>query len=370
MGCLIATCPDASAAGDGAAANPPYRLVPKAARRVKASLTYEVKGPKLEAEEWAAYVAQLPELPGQVDVRTTLSPPGRAARELSELGRPVIFTRILVDDETGRHGLTVRIDCEATLIERALEPLDVETGRPSVPALDPRSRKLALASTRDCDHQSPAFRAWLDRHQLRRKPEENDVDYARRAFVAVRQAIQHVEGPNLERTASGVCGTGESDYAGITAVYVAALRASGIPARVLVGRIVLLGGQPAKGNFAHAKVEFHVKNVGWIPADIAGAIRKNRSSDGLESFGHDTAEFITTHVDTDIVVDTFFGRRTIERLPDVSWWVRGGGSFEGSETRVNPRIDTETLALEDVMSRRNPAPAAKKGTTKTGSSRK
>src|SRR5581483_5498973 len=178
------------------------------------------------------------------------------------------------------------------------------------------------------DYQSAPFRAWLDEHDLRRKPEEDEVDFARRAFLVVRKGIKHYEGDKVEHLASRVVEAGKSDYAGITAVYVAALRANGIPTRVLAGRMVLLDGRPSQGCWPHAKAEFFATGIGWVPADVAGAIRMNRPTDGLEYFGNDSAELLTMHLDTDLIIDTYFGPKVIEWLLDASWWVTGSGAFD------------------------------------------
>ena len=101
---------------------------------------------------------------------------------------------------------------------------------PAVAPLDAKTRSLELVSGHQFDYQAAPTRAWLNEHELHRGPEENEVDFARRAFLAVRKGITHFEGKEVEHLASRVCLAGKSDYAGITSVYVAALRADGIPA--------------------------------------------------------------------------------------------------------------------------------------------
>ncbi len=269
-------------------ASPSYVLVPKSAKRIKARLTFEVKAPKFEADEWTLYTAQPPELPGQIDVRTTLTPRGKPARELGAAGRPVDYVRLPAAGPKGGQEVTLHVDYEATLLERRLEHREPDAlNAPVVAPLDAKTRRLELENTRHFDYKSAPFRDWLDKHELRREKGENEVDCARRAFVAVRKGITHFEGENVEHFASRVCEVGKSDYAGITAVYVAALRANGIPARALFGRTVIYEGKPTKNSWTHAKVEFFANGIGWVPADVAGAIRANKATDGLECFGVD-----------------------------------------------------------------------------------
>lgn len=352
--------------GDTPGTSPSYALVPKSAKRIKADLTFEIKAPKALADEWSLYFAQLPELPGQVDVRTVLSPRGRPARELSEEGRPMLYARFPAVGQKWRKDVSAHVAYEATLIERRLEARGPGAAdAPAVAPLDPKSRRLELANVRHFDYQSAPFRAWLDERGLRRRPEENPVDFARRAFLVVRKGITHDEGEKVDHIASRVCEVGKSDYAGITAVYVAALRANGIPARALAGRVVIYEGQPAKNSWPHAKVEFFADGIGWVPADVAGAIRTNTSPDGLEFFGVDSAEFLTTHVDTDLILDTYFGRKTIDWLPDASWWVKGSGSMDGLQVKVNVTVQVEPRDLAEVLARK---PAGKRPRSERGTS--
>ena len=159
---------------------------------------------------------------------------------------------------------------------------------------------------------------------------------------------------DAEHLASRVCAVGKSDYAGITAVYVAALRANGIPARALCGRVVIFEGQPTSESWPHAKVEFFAQGIGWVPADVAGAIRSNRSPDGLEFFGNDSAEFLTMHLDTDLVIDTYTGRKTVEWLPEASVYVLGAGTFDGGQTKATVTVEVEPLDLTAVLAQARP----------------
>jgi hypothetical protein len=354
------------AEGDTTGTSPSYVLVPKSAKRIKAVLTFEFKAPKVKADEWSIYVTQIPELPGQIDVRTTLFPRGKPARELSDEGRLMLFARLPSVGQQWRQNFTARVENEATLLERRLERREPDAPEaPAVAPLDPKTRRLELTDGHQFDYQSEPFQAWLDKHELHREPKENEIDFARRAFLAVRKGITHFEGVKIEHLASRVCEAGKSDFAGITAVYVAALRANGIPARALIGRVVIYEGQPTKESWIHAKAEFFAPGIGWVPADVAGAIRSNRSPDGLEFFGNDSAEFLTMHLDTDLVIDTYFGRKTLEWLPDVSWWVKGLGSFEGSQTKVTVTVAVEPLDLTEILARKPARPAAKKQAAKS-----
>jgi hypothetical protein len=124
-----------------------------------------------------------------------------------------------------------RDEYEAILPERRLD-----LRKPDVAPPDPKTRRLELANGPQFDDQYAPFRAWLDEHELRREPMANEFDFVRSALLAVSKEIKHFEGEKLEHLASRVCVVGRSDYAGITAVYVAALRANGVSTRALSRR--------------------------------------------------------------------------------------------------------------------------------------
>ena len=343
---------------------PAYVLVPKSAKRIKAVLKFEVRTPNILAESWSLYVTQLPVLPGQVDVKTVITPRGIPARDLDG-GRPMLVAQVMATDSQWRKGVSTRVDYEATLLERQLERL--EPGAPEPPAvadLGPAERRQWLESSHQFDHRAASFQTWLDKYKLRREPGEDPVDFARKVFLVVRKEVKHYEGNDIEHLASNIGKVGKSDYAGITAVYIAALRANGIPARALGGRLIINQGRPMKDGWPHAKVEFFAAGIGWVPADIAGAIRSNRSPEGLECFGNDSAEFLTHHIDTDLLIETFLGRKTLEWLPDVTWWVKGTGSFDALQTKATMDVEVEPLDLAETLARLAPRPGVKKQVAK------
>ena len=134
---------------------------------------------------------RLPELTSQTEVRSALSPGGRPARELSAVGRPVLFARIPVRGSKGRDGVTVRVEYEANLLRAAARPARArEQGCTRVAPLPQKERRLALAEGRQFDFRSPSFQGWLDAHKLRREPKEGEIDFARRVFLEIKSAFQ------------------------------------------------------------------------------------------------------------------------------------------------------------------------------------
>src|SRR6516162_10012063 len=106
----------------GADPSPKYVLKSAETRRIEAVLTYEIKMPKLIAQEWIIYAAKAPELPNQTHVSTSLEPEGKASFELSPEHRLVMMAKVSGQNGRGNE-LTIRVKYEATLCSRELVPL-------------------------------------------------------------------------------------------------------------------------------------------------------------------------------------------------------------------------------------------------------
>jgi hypothetical protein len=336
-----------------------YVLAVTGAKRVHDELTFEFAAPKLRADDWDVFVPQLPELAGQVAVSSTLFPAGRKGRELSDLGRPLLFTRVPVQGVRWRQGLTVRVVYEATLFQRRLDRRTFESIPPTaVSPPGPKERRSALAGGHQFNFSTPAFQEWLGSHGLRRAPEEEDVDLARRVFVVIKSSYQLGAGAPEAWMASRVCKASKSDDGGLAILFVSALRANAIPARVLSGRWAFPSETGARAaEEPHIKSEFFAEGVGWVPVDIGSALRLDKKGDGLTYFGTDEADFLTMHIDTDFDLDTtHFGRKTVTWLQAPSFWVSGSGSLDAV---TNPALSSITAEPLDV-SGKLPRPTTKK----------
>jgi transglutaminase-like putative cysteine protease len=320
-------------------ADPPaagYVLETADARRVEATLTYTVRYDRHRAKEWVVFAARAPELPGQAKVESRLEPGGAAAKELSPLRRPVLAARVPVRQKDQETTLSIRVTYEATLRSRRLKPLAADAAPPKVEPPDKREREAALAALGEIDHKSEAVQAWLKGRKLRREEGEADVDFARRVFRDIRAGFRYEYKPDADRHASAVCRAGRSDCGGLSGLFVAALRANGVPARTLYGRWARsaeagekLGDLPYYQ--AHVKAEFYADGVGWVPVDVASGILHDRSKDGLAFFGNDRGDFLTFHVDPSLELDTrVFGRKVTSGLQVPAHWVAGPGTPEAS----------------------------------------
>lgn len=303
-------------------------------KSVRAVLTYEVTMPGISASEWVLCAPRPPELPGQRNVHAVLSPGGVPVRDLSSSPRPLLLARVPADRADRQTTIAARAEYEATLVARHLRRRQPDEKAPSFGSVPTAVQQAALRSGGSFDLDAPAFRRWLAENQVdRRRPDEGSIDYARRVFLAVERGFTYEYLETMDRHASQVCTTGRSDCGGLALVFAAALRSQGIPARLLVGRWAI-SAQPGErlGSSAyyqwHIKTEFFADGVGWVPADPAMGLVYDKSAEGLRYFGHDAGDFLTFHVDPDLVVDSVhFGPQTMFCMNGgLGVWVSGRGS--------------------------------------------
>jgi transglutaminase-like putative cysteine protease len=325
---------------------PAYRLQVQEARRVTAVQTFEIAAPHLHASEWVIVAAQAPELPGQTGVRTTLEPAGTVRTEYSPLRRPVVTARVRARGPGRDQPLTVRVTYQATLRARRLVPLAPGEAAPAVPPLSAAERRLALLPSTTIDFRAGDFQHWLDERGLRNRDGEPDFAFARRAFQASREHFTYCWPAGHDGKASTACRAGRGDCGSLAALFVAALRANGVPARVLVGhwaearRAAALPGESSQPT-AHVQTEFYADGIGWVPADPSAALDAPERASWI-GFGNDRGNFLVQHVDFDLLLDSIhFGRQPLAHLQNVARWATGSGSWDGATVRDDWQVQIE-----------------------------
>jgi transglutaminase-like putative cysteine protease len=324
------------------AAPPAYALEAVPSKTIDGVYVFEAHVPKLAAQEWVIYAAKPPELPSQTKVSISVEPKARPIEELSPLHRTVLFG--LVPGRSG-HDLTVTVRYHATLIRR-----DLLAGRgpgAKAPDLSPAERRAALGAGGLIDFESKAFQSWLDAERLRRRADEGDVDLARRVFQAIRKGTRYEYRDVMERHASRTCRAGKTDCGGMAILFTAAVRANDIPARVLAGRwaeSAKVGDKIGGSAYSqyHVKAEFFARGAGWVPVDLSSAVLHDKTEKGLQFFGHDLGDFLTVHVNPDLVLDSVhFGRKDADWLQGVNFWVTGNGILDGQTSREDWKVTTK-----------------------------
>jgi hypothetical protein len=308
-----------------------YALTTTPSRRIKASLAGTFVIPRGEVEEWFVYGPKAPACGGQRDVETRLTPNGRVVEELSFLKRAMLLARVPGKGNELRTVLSIK----ATLLTRRLIPREAAAEVSDRVTLPRAEIERYTRSSQSLDLKARPFIDWLDRHGLRRKKDEGEVSFARRAYAHIRKHFAYDSSADVDTQPAGVCRTGKSDCGGLSSLFVAVLRASGIPARVLQGRWAQsekagdrVGDRPY-GQW-HVEAEFFARGVGWVPVDMASAILDPWRG-GFAHFGNDPGDFVTFHLDQDITVPTFVaGDETYYGIQQLAHWWRGKGSEDGA----------------------------------------
>jgi hypothetical protein len=304
------------------AAPPAERIVVTPAKRIEAIETFTIRGPNLALTQWIFMAPRPPELPGQTATSVRIVPGiNHSLLELSPFRRPVVEVRIPVQDPKLRRAFTVEVKYQATLRARKLEPVPISIKVEPVSPLPARERQTFLASVSLLDHDVARFRRWLDDNGLRRQEREDDVSLARRIYTFIRKHYAYRQEVTQDRHASVLCTKDATDCGGQAGLFVSALRANGVPARVLVGRRAQSMKKDDKDDLqTHVRAEFRAAGIGWVPADPAGGL-----------FGEEPGDFLVLHLDYGLVYDTrALGRKTLTGIQTVAWWGVGPGSFDGS----------------------------------------
>ena len=85
--------------------------------------------------------------------------------------------------------------------------------------------------------------------------------------------------------------------------------------------------------------EFFARGIGWVPVDLSSAVLHDKTEAGLLFFGHDPGDFLTLHVNPDLVVDSVhFGRKEVDCLQGIAFWVTGSGSTDGQTIREDWKV--------------------------------
>lgn len=307
-----------------------YALATKPSVRIDAIYQARVSAPRMNAREWVFFVPRPPDLPSQRILGAETVPAGEVVAERSPLRRPVHRTGIPVTAASLRSAARIEARTEALLFSRRLVR---GAGRP-VPGLSEADRSLFLRGTAEFNHGSMEVRKWIAANRLERRRDEGEVDFARRVFRHVAEHFRYEYRGEQDRSAPHVCRAGASDCGGLSVLFATVLRSQGVPARILAGRWARSADPAEKvGEVSyrqeHIIAEFFAQGVGWVPADPAGAVMHDKSVGKLEYFGNDPGQFLTLHVDNELLLDTArFGVRKMTLLQRASFWARGDGSVQ------------------------------------------
>ncbi len=312
---------------------PQWKIVAQDHQNIEARINYEVRTTSYIVSRWMAYLPEPPELPSQTNIKVTTKQKSKLMSERSSIARKVRQFDIPVPIPSAASKLELEMTVQATLRTRRLVPLAMGETPPKVTPLTPTEAKYYTSPGRDIDFKAKSFKAWLDKKDLHIDKGEQPIDFAERILQVIRD--DYAYGYNLsEKKASLCCDQGTIDCSGMSFLFVAAMRANAIPARILIGRYARprkMDAKPREQEYdqPHVRAEFYLADVGWIAIDASDAnvmkFRKVRDFIGL-----DPGNMLVLHVDVDLKLPYPDQVQTAEGLQVTpAYWAAGRGVFDG-----------------------------------------
>jgi transglutaminase-like putative cysteine protease len=319
-------------------------LESKPAVTVHATMGFDLRvAPEFEATEWVIYAPILPSLSRQIGARSSFSTKDKSIsaqtlRERSPLQRPVQVIHVKNAVNYTRE-LPVQAEYWTQLHSCKLTP-----GKAAKPVADltPAEENRNLLETFSLDYKKAPVQSWLTKNNLRKTAAESDIEFAWRVFETIKQNYKYNWSPTLDRRVSKTVAIDATDCGGLSYLFCAALRANGIPARVLIGRNAKSteGVEDGSGYFnCHVKSEFFAKNIGWIPVDMSRSV-SHPDADPMRYFGTDPGNFITLHENPDLILDSFHsGLKRIRSMQDFRYWIKGNGLYKTPQRRIEWKVE-------------------------------
>jgi hypothetical protein len=312
-----------------------FWLEVKPAQRIVAVLTADITHPDTDKiDEGAIFAPQVPNLPGQKDVKTTFNAKAMIVQEEGPLKRPLFLARF----SDGRKTFHIVLTVEATLMSRKLRPLTKGQAVPKVADLSAEAVKWYTRYSWDgvLEPNPKPFREWLAKVGLKRKAGEGELVFAYRAFQYIQRHFGYKYPPD-DRSLAAVCASGQSDCGGLSGLFVAVMRENGVPARALTGRMA------ASGGLGHVRAEFFARGVGWVPVDAAAAVSDSNGST-FDFFGNDPGDLLALSHDPMGKTETFVaGNVTAVACQGLGYWWRGTGKGEKLRWDETWTVKKETM---------------------------
>ncbi len=316
--------PLTSAAGD-------YELRYYPTRQIASSYNSVAGVSGMTVKEWLVYYMAPPATPRQ-KIQMLMGPTSYPGFSQGAAVLPLLFDRNVLPQSRNGASFGYQLVYRGQLLRTALVAIRPGILRRMVPALSAHERTNYTQRTDVFDYDSQIVQNWLNGAGLKRRGGESDVDFGKRVFTAMSTTFHYdfAHGSNnlaslVVRDKAGVCG-------GLSIAFCAAMRASGVPCRVLSLQQVALGGNVGGSERGHAANEFFCEGVGWVPCDLTGGCTNSGDlTEALTYFGQDRGDTLMTfNGEDDFTVDTLkFGSRHPEPSGDCR---NGCGSAPPAQT--------------------------------------
>jgi transglutaminase-like putative cysteine protease len=283
-------------------AAPAYKIVAADHQTIDAKITQTVQTTNYVVTRWVAFVPEPPDLPGQAVTKVTVSPKATAVTEAGPLARKLRVIDTPVAAPAPGAKMSVEVGVQATLRSRKLVALADGEAAPKVSPLTAAEAKYYTSPGPTVDFDHAAVKAWVERKKLKLGKGEDPVALATRALDALREDFNYSYSRGRNKASEAVVEP-TSDGAGLSYLFVAAMRANKVPARPLCGRLAMKRKADSKpGEFEHdwyhVRAEFHLAGVGWVPVNPGASVLT--SGPVRDLIGNDAGDFLALHADVDV----------------------------------------------------------------------
>jgi len=323
----------------------PYHVEVKRTQQITLTYTISAETPDDRVEKWVVNLPEPPATGSQKIDKVDFTVEGNAAewakrKEESALKRP--FRAVVIGKDGVAPGkITITTIYKATMFDRRLV-----VGKPpeAVSNLSADEVRAWTAATPTCDYLDTEVQEWIEKHGLTKATEESTLRFAWRVFQVVQKNLRY-ELPNGEANffrCSRTVKTGKGDCGASNLLFCAALRNSGIPARVYCGRMVI---NPNPGA-SHSRGEFYADGVGWVPVDATAPTRDG--GERFERFGNDPGLYFATSLDTDWQIELpVYGVQRLTWIHQyaVPYRLKRKPTWEGFKLRESFALNEQSVPL-------------------------
>jgi len=195
--------------------------------------------------------------------------------------------------------------------------------------LSPEKKKQTLKQTEELDFTHEYFKDYLTSKSLYTGIfgyKESAVQFAKRVYLQICKDFIYLF-PAAQKVSDIVLAR-KGDCGALSKMFVATLRASEIPARLLYGRWAssnngeklqwLDGSADGEYEQTHVMAQFYMENCGWIPVDVSRYVAnmnplfdEKKQETYLGGFGKENGTFITWSEDRSLIEMPSYGPKLI-----------------------------------------------------------
>ncbi len=291
-----------------------------------------VSVPNMTVSSWGIVAGLPPELASQHIIRSAMTFPGHSGwvanvrNEVSKRHRPVLLGIQPANEPSLVHGYNVRVEYDVVFRRWDLRP---GPSNASIQPLAAKERSLYTADDEQLNFRSGVVQDWLNRLGLSRSKGETDIEFTKRALHSIHNTNKYGDPERELKSMSSECRESKHSCGGFAWLLVTALRANGIPSRVLPGRLV-----GKDDDSVHVVTEAYFDGVGWFQIEAT------------DESGEIVAPppILVFHIDNGLVIEGWHDTTKLDWLqPIVNFPNAISGDWKDCKSKDTWRVSKEVI---------------------------